>query len=329
MSVLFPPFAELDLDEAYGAPPEGGYFADLIDHLENVERELDRVDPGGARHVIARSATDLELAGRRIAFVHCVESGVHLGATPDAVAANVAELARRGVGYITLAHLFYRQVATNANALPMLSDRWYSLLFRQPRGGGLSALGEAAVRAMHEHRVMVDLSHMRADAMDATFDLLERLDREHNTAPDAFPVLASHAGWRFGSQHYMLDRRTVERIQARDGVIGLILARHQLQDGLRDGEGLEHTVTTLRRHIDRIAEVTGSHRHVGIGSDLDGFIKPTMSGVEAAPDLAALERRLREVYGADADALLHDNARRVVARVLSQRVTVAPAPSGG
>ena len=40
----------------------------------------------------------------------------------------------RGVGYVTVAHLFWRQVATNAPALPFLPDSTYNALFPQPQG---------------------------------------------------------------------------------------------------------------------------------------------------------------------------------------------------
>jgi microsomal dipeptidase-like Zn-dependent dipeptidase len=321
LSVLYEPFAEIDLDEPPRAAPEEGYFADLIDHLELVEAELARIDASQARHVVVRTAADLDAAldSGRIAFVHSVEGGFHLGRTPQSISANVAELARRGVGYVTLAHLFYRRIATNAPALPMLSDAMYDRIFCQPRGVGLTELGEAAVRAMYEHRVLIDVSHMRAEALAGTFALLDRLDEERGADPKEFPLVATHAGYRLGKQSYMLDRETVEQIARRDGVIGLILARHQLQDGRADGEGIDHTVETIRAHVDAIHRITGSHSHVGIGSDLDGFIKPTMSGIESADDLAKLEAPLRAAYPEDADAILFGNAQRVVGRVLAQR----------
>jgi microsomal dipeptidase-like Zn-dependent dipeptidase len=320
LSVLYEPFAEIDLDELPGSDPEEGYFADLIDHLDRVEEELARIDPARERHLVVRSAADIDAAmsSGRIAFVHCVEGGFHLGRTPAAITANVAELARRGVGYVTLAHLFYRGIATNAPALPMLSDRWYNRIFCQPHKG-LTKLGEAAVRAMYEHRILIDVSHMRADALEQTFALLDRLDGESGSDPTDFPVIASHAGYRFGTQAYMLDPATIQRIVRRDGVIGLIFARHQLQDGRADGEGIDHTVSTIRSHIDAIHDVAGSNAHVGIGSDLDGFIKPTMSGIESAEDLAKLEAPLHAAYPGDADAILAGNARRVVSRVLGAR----------
>ena len=109
-------------------------------------------------------------------FVHCIEGGFHLGATPEEVTAHVHELADRGVLYITLAHLFWRRVATNTPALPFLPDAVYNLVFPQEKGAALSELGEAAVTAMYERKVLVDISHMRDDAIDETFALIEALD---------------------------------------------------------------------------------------------------------------------------------------------------------
>jgi microsomal dipeptidase-like Zn-dependent dipeptidase len=261
------------------------------------------------------------IASRRIAFVHCVEGGFHLGRTEGAIRANVAELATRGVGYVTLAHLVYRKIATNANAFPKLPDWVFKRVFCQPVGrrGGLSELGRTAVEAMYDSRILIDVSHMNAQSLDETFALLDELDDRSGRKPQETPVISSHAGFRFGKQKYMHGPEDVERIVRRDGVIGLILARWQLEDGLSKGDGIEHTVATLRAHIDKIRSIAGSNKHVGIGSDLDGFIKPTMSQIEDAKDLGQLDRPLREAYPADADAILHDNALRVVRRMFSQR----------
>src|SRR5918997_1796692 len=55
LSVLYEPFAEIDLDELPGSDPEAGYFADLIEHLDRVEDELARLDQPAARHLVVRS----------------------------------------------------------------------------------------------------------------------------------------------------------------------------------------------------------------------------------------------------------------------------------
>ena len=85
------------------------------------------------------------------------------------------ELAARGVLYITLAHLFWRRVATNTPALPFLPDALYNLLFPQ-RGvaGAHRARQGRRARDATRRGVIVDISHMREDAIDATFALLDR-----------------------------------------------------------------------------------------------------------------------------------------------------------
>ncbi len=309
LSVLYSPFDEFDLTVHYPGAPQDHYFDSVLRQLEDVEREIAREHDGLAR--IARSPADLDAAldAGEVAIVHCVEGGFLLGSTPEAIERNVAELARRGVAYITIAHLVYRRVATNINAIPFLADWIYNLLFPQPKEG-LTELGRAAIRACVANRVLVDLSHMNDPALEETFDLLDQLDAE-----GAVPVIASHVAHRFGRQRYNLTARTIERIAARDGVAGLILAEHQAADGLRltRTRKLEHSLDLLARHITRLRDITGSHRHAAIGTDLDGFIKPTLSGLEDAGKLALLERGLRDRLGdADAEAVLSGNALRLL-----------------
>ncbi|HSJ18839.1 MAG TPA: membrane dipeptidase [Solirubrobacterales bacterium] len=309
LSVLYSPFDEFDLALPYGSPPTDRYPGAVLRQLELVERDVERNFPGPA--AIARDPRELDsaLAAGKIALVHCVEGGFHLGGTPDEVERAVERLARRGVAYITIAHLVWRSVATNANAIPFLPSPLYSLLFPQPRVG-LTELGRAAVRAMVRHGVLVDVTHMSARALDDTFALLDELDPERSV-----PVIASHGAYRFGRDRYNLDEPTVEQIAARDGVIGLLLAEHQLTDGirLRRTSSLAESLEVVFRHLDRIREIAGSHRHSAIGSDLDGFIKPTLAGLENTGALGALRRALAERYGAaDAELIASGNALRLL-----------------
>jgi microsomal dipeptidase-like Zn-dependent dipeptidase len=321
-SVLYVPEAEMDLDEWPNGSPEDGYFDRLMEHLSDVERDLEGREYGGETPLIVTTPEDLTHApgDGRIRFVHCIEGGFHLGGTADAIEERVAQLSKRGVGYITLAHLFWRQVATNAPALPFLTDAQYARLFPQPKDVGLDELGRAAVRAMHRHRVLIDISHMSQAAIDDTFKLLAELDAEHGTAAEDFPVLATHAGYRFGEQSYMLSEETIEKVASRGGVIGLIMAHHQLNDGLFKRRGnFKRTLAAIHAHIDAIHRITGSHRHVGIGSDLDGFIKPTVGGIEYADDPEKLVGPLSATYPDDADSILHGNALRVLKKAFAQR----------
>jgi microsomal dipeptidase-like Zn-dependent dipeptidase len=314
LSVLYLPAAEIN------DPGGDGDYPELLGRLEEVEAELAN-EPEGERPVAVRSRADLDAAMKRerIAIVHCVEGGFHLGRDDVLIGERVAELKRRGVVYITLAHLLFRGVATNAPALPMLSDRAYDRIFCQP-DDGLTARGEAIVRAMYAQRMLVDVSHMRAAALAETFELLRALDAESGAEPAEHPVLATHAGFRFGEQSYMLAPETIREVARRDGVIGLIMAQHQLNDGLEvteDAGEFERTARTVCAHIDAIREHAGSNDHVGIGSDLDGFIKPTVAGIENVDDLAKFRAPLAAAYPGDAEKILSGNALRVLRTALS------------
>jgi microsomal dipeptidase-like Zn-dependent dipeptidase len=315
LSVLYSFFDEVDLSD--GAHPEPGYPATIARQLATVEGEVRRDHRGEA--AVARNPAELVAAieADRVALVHCVEGGFHLGATPGQVDRSVTRLAQRGVAYITLAHLIWREVATNSPALPFLTEEQYHRYLPQP-DVGLSDLGRAAVEAMTRERVLIDVAHMSERALDDTFGLLE-------AKPGKVPVFATHAGYRFGTQSYMLDRPVLERIAARDGVVGLIFAQHQLYDGLsagtlrrhglrvRKGKRFDESFEVLCHHIDCIGDATGSHRHTAIGSDFDGFIKPTLAGLQDMRDMERLEERLRERYGdEDAERICSGNALRLL-----------------
>ena len=314
-SVMYSPFDEIDFEHCYGAPPDDDYFVNLEREMTKVEEEVARHGPDKIRFVKTGAELDAALESQAVALVHCVEGGFHLGKTPDQIEQNVAQLAERGVAYITLAHLFWRKVATNANALPFLPDWFYKIVFRQPKYEGLSDRGQVAVRAMAEHGIMVDLSHMDAMAIDETFALLDEIGSK-------VPVISSHAGYRFRKMEYMHDRKTVKRIAEHRGVIGLIMAQHQLRDGVRwrKAKNLNDSLDVICRHIDRIHDITGSHDHVALGTDLDGFIKPTMGGIESMADLGALGERLIGEYGeADATKIMFGNAERVLRKAWALR----------
>lgn len=309
LSVAYSFFDEFDLDRPYGSPPEAGYLPRLFRQLDIVETDIREHHAGEAVVVRDRAGLDQELGKGRVVLVHCVEGGFHLGDSAESVDRAVTSLARRGVAYIVLPHLFWRGVATNSPALPFLPDWIYRLLFAQP-DLGLSELGKAAVKAMVREGVLIDLSHMSERALAETLELLDELDPGRRV-----PVLASHGAFRFGRQEYGVNEATLRRIAGRDGVVGLIFAQHQLNDGVRRSRttSFEESFDVICRHVDRIAEITGAHRCAAIGSDFDGFIKPTMGGLESMTDMARLERSLRDRYGdGDADLICSGNALRVL-----------------
>ena len=113
----------------------------------------------------------------------------------------------------------------------------------------------------------------------------------------------------------MCDEEILLQIKRRKGVVGLIMAQHQLNDGIRKNETttFEESLEVICKHIDKIAEVTGGYELIALGTDFDGFIKPTMSGLETMADLKLLEEALRKRYGdEDAERMTWKNALGVL-----------------
>jgi membrane dipeptidase len=259
------------------------------------------------RLLVARTSSELQraLEDGRLAIVHCVDGGYLLGATVQEVDANVARLSRLGVAYVTLAGTFWRGVATNAPAVPGLSDRLYHLVYPQPRVG-LTELARAAVRAMVRDRVLVDVARMSERALNDAFDLLDELDPYLRV-----PVIASHAAYRFGRLEVNLTESAIRRIAARGGVIGLTLSERYLADGLPAPKDPQNPAAILAPHIDRIREITGSYDNIALGSDLDG--PRELSIINHAGEYDRLHKALEERYGlAVAEQICLSNALSVL-----------------
>ena len=309
LSVLYQPFDEMDLSQDYAAPPLQSYFGDILNQRETVE---DYVNAPGRDVVIAHSAAELDqhltAAQPPPILIHAIEGGFHIGDDLAEVQGNVRTLAEKGVAYITVAHLFFRQVATNAPALPFLSDGLYNRVFKQDSSEGLTPLGRELVQAMIDEGILVDLTHMRAQSIRDVFALLDARDPAGEIA-----VIATHMAYRFGGLEYSFDDDTVTRVAARGGLLGLIMCKHFITSGLDVEDTFDGSVEALCRHIDRIHELTGSYDNIGIGSDLDGYIKPALPGLESQGRMADLQRELRTRYGADvAEQIASGNALRVL-----------------
>ena len=193
LSVLYQPFDEMDLMQPYGAPPRPGYFQDVIDQHQTVE---DYVAAHLGDVAIAHSPAELDalLPGHVPILIHAIEGGFQVGADPAEVRGNAARLAELGIAYVTVAHLFFRSVATNAPALPFLPDRVYNRLFQQPRGEGLTELGRELVHALVDVGILIDITHMRSESITDVFELLDQRD-----PTGEIPVIATHMAYRFGS----------------------------------------------------------------------------------------------------------------------------------
>jgi len=166
---------------------------------------------------------------------------------------------------------------------------------------------------------------MTERAIEQTFKLVEQLEKEAKARDPNFkrraadyPVIATNVGIRSAGgmgQLYNLSPDTLARIHDREGVIGLIMAQHQLGRTWAKPRSRD----LLYRHINAIHAVTKDYRACAIGTDIDGFIKPTLTGIKRAPDLKRLEQWIRADYDGDADAILYDNAMRVLDRACAWR----------
>jgi microsomal dipeptidase-like Zn-dependent dipeptidase len=306
LSVLYGAFDEIDLSKPYGAPPAESYFADVVAQLELVEDHVARTGEAVIAH--APAELDARLGGAKPILIHAIEGGFQLGQDAPAISANVRTLADKGVAYVTVAHLFWRDVATNAPALPFLPDWLYHLVFPEP-DVGLTSLGRAAVEAMVDHGILVDLTHMSARSITDTFALLDERDPGKTV-----PVIATHMACRFGGLEYCFDDDTIRRVTERGGVLGCILCEHYISSGLkRRVRSYDDSLAVLFKHVDRIHDVTGSYDHVAIGSDLDGYIKPALPGLEHMGHMRRFQQSLRDRYGpAAAEQICNGNALRVL-----------------
>jgi membrane dipeptidase len=155
-------------------------------------------------------------------------------------------------------------------------------------GAGLTSAGRELVLAMREAGVLPDLAHLSQQAVEELLDM------------HPGRVIASHSNCRalLGGeenpnwQRHLSDETIVE-IGRRGGMIGLNLYAPFLRHGLAVGE--RPTLCDAVAHLERICELQGHRRGVGLGSDMDG-------GLSAREMCAEIERpahlvRLLEALG--------------------------------
>lgn len=315
LSVLYAPFDEIDFAKPYGSPPSASYFADLMAQISAVESDIQTNHGQTAR--VTHSLAELDQAAQdgKVALIHAMEGGFHVGDTDDEVIANVKALAEHGIGYITVAHLFFRDVATDAPALPFLPDVVYDFIFPQDPDLGLTSRGRTLIQAMVENGILIDITHMSEKSIDDTFDLLAKVFPNQT-----IPLIATHSACRFDGLKfkYNISQRHIKAVADGGGVIGLISCKHYMSEGMSKPKTFEDSVKILTEHIDHIHSVTNTYDNIALGSDLDGFIKPTLPGFETPVSFAKIEGLLQKIYDSEvAEKICSGNAMRVL-RLLRQ-----------
>ncbi len=150
-----------------------------------------------------------------------------------------------------------------ARGLRAVGPAWSGTRYAGGTGvpGPLTDLGHALLEAMAPLNMALDLSHM---AEEAYYQALERYEG---------PVLASHSNpRRFCPTDRGLSDDMIMELAARDGAIGVVVYNGFLKPGWKQRRSRKDEVTIhdVAAAIDHICQVTGTARHVGLGSDFDG-----------------------------------------------------------
>jgi len=276
---------------------QGAQSAEAVHAQIDIVRRLVRHYPDALE--LATSAADVARIQRagRIASLMGMEGG-------EAINSNLAILRgfrAAGVAYMTLCH--------------SLTTAWVDSATDAPRHGGLSPFGEEVVREMNRIGMLVDLSHVSAEAMrDALRVAKAPVIFSHSSAfavtahprnvpDDVLAALPANGGLVMVNFYPVFVSEAVRQwAAARTG-------EEARQKALHPGEPTAaaqaltawatanprpaSSVADVADHIDHIAQVAG-HDHVGFGGDYDGvpFLPNGLEGVDAYPAvLAELARR--------------------------------------
>jgi membrane dipeptidase len=152
---------------------------------------------------------------------------------------------------------------------------------------GLTSLGRALVPTIERAGLAHDVSHLSDRALS---ELLE-------IAGPGATLIASHSNCRSivgdpANQRHLTDAQ-LRALTARGAVIGLNLYSKFMMPGYEVGQraSIEQTLA----HVERVSQLAGSRRHVGLGSDADGGFSAARlpSGIDRLSDLDLLAQGLR------------------------------------
>ncbi|HET9627983.1 MAG TPA: dipeptidase, partial [Novosphingobium sp.] len=282
----------------------------------DVMKRLIAANPEELQYATDAAGVSAAWKAGRIASLLGMEGGYAIGNSLG-VLRQFREL---GVRYMTLTH--YKTTA------------WADSATDAPQHGGLTPFGKDVVREMQRIGMLVDLSHVSAQTMNAALDVARA------------PVIFSHSGARAVADHPRnVPDDVLARLKANGGIVMVVTLPAYVSNSVRAWE-LDRTaqrarlaslyvdapdkakselgaweqahprpratLAELADHIDHIVKVAGID-HVGIGGDFDGMDTTTdgMDDVSGYPNLfAALARR---GYGAaDLRKIASGNIMRVL-----------------
>jgi len=219
------------------------HIESMINYAEKIAQQLPTLC------CMARSAEDVHDAQKqkKVAFLLGLEGATGLDGDPR----RIKYFAQRGVRYMGFVHFNENFVASPGLGM--------SLRAGKPEKG-LSPYGKFLVDECIRNGVILDLAHISRQGFFDVIDLL----------PQGIPAIVSHAGICKANQHPRnLNDDQVRAIGALGGVVGVMNSSIFLGG---------HDMQTYIDHLTVARDLAG-YKHVGIGSDFDGFIFP-MRGLE-------------------------------------------------
>jgi len=200
-----------------------------------------------------------------------------------------------------------------AGGLRMIGPSWGMTRYAGGTGepGPLTELGKELLASMAGFNMVLDLSHMARAAFLQAVEIYSG------------PQIASHSNPRaFLPTDRGLGDDMITLLAERDGVIGIMPYNRYLVPGWdrshpRDLVGLE----IVAQAIDYVVQLTGSSRHVAIGSDFDGgFGRESIPHeMDSIADLIQISNALEKWgYGeADIEAVMYRNWLRILQNCFS------------
>jgi membrane dipeptidase len=149
--------------------------------------------------------------------------------------------------------------------------------------GPLTDDGRLLLKAMADIGFTLDLSHMDELSVRQSLDFYTG------------PIIVSHANAAALVPGYegnrLLQDGVIQALLERDGIIGVVPFCRFLDFEWNYGDPRERiTLETLAAHVDRICQMAGDARHVGLGTDFDGGfgLSAVPAGVDTIADLQKL-----------------------------------------
>jgi membrane dipeptidase len=179
--------------------------------------------------------------------------------------------------------------------------------------GKFPPLGRELLREMDRLGLILDVTHLTDE------EFPEALELYHG------PIWASHSDCRALAPHQrQLSDEQIRALAQRGAVIGAALdAWMMVPNWIRQQTTPEAVGLKLERlveHIDHVCQITGSTRHSGIGSDLDGGFgrEQAPTDLETIADLSRIPELLRARGYSEADirAIACENFVRFLAQAL-------------